>query len=126
MKKSFMKLLTCFIFVMVAVGEIMIRGVGAKPCPYCYCGVTVHVSDAVGFYDAVNNSCADTIIELDDDIYLDEPVNTGVLGVIRKNGHKIMQAYKVEHPGYYTSEPVVTYQNVWHDGWTETGYYEVF
>ena len=126
MKKSFIKFVVSFILGVFVVGAVMADRIEAKPCPYCYHGVTVHVSDAKSFYDAVNNACEDTVIELDNDIYLDAPVNTGVLGIIRKNGHKVVQVYTIQHPGYYTSEPVVTYQNVWHDGWTETVYCEVF
>lgn len=107
---------------LISIGSVK----AATPCSHCYCGVTVHVSDASTFYNTINNACADTIIELDNDIYLDTPVNVSVLCNIEKNGHKIMQKYVVEHPGYYTSEPVVTYKNVWHEGWTETGYCEVF
>lgn len=153
MKKHLSRFLSCLIL-----GFFGLTNVGvteAAPCPYCYCGVTVHVADACSFYNVVNNACADTIIELDNDIYLDAPVNLNFWGNIRKNGYKIIERYTVEYPGYYTTEKiishipnppravynvfgvvigyeevpdteVVTYENVWHPGRTEIGYREVF
>lgn len=126
MKRFLMKVMSYMIFGALFLGVPAKSFAKTSPCPYCYCGVTVHVSDASTFYNAINNACEDTIIELDNDIYLDAPVNINFPDNIRKNGYKIMQKYVVEHPGYYTSEPVVTYKNVWHEGWTETGYCEIF
>lgn len=126
MKKSFMKIVASFILGILAVSGATANNVEASPCSYPYCGVTVHVSDAKSFCDAVSAACEHTVIELDDDIYLDAPLNANILGSVIKNGHKIMCAYTVQHPGYYTVEPVITYQNVWHEGWTETKYCEVY
>lgn len=153
MKKNLVRLLSCLIL-----GTSVLSSAGvtqASPCSYCYCGVTVHASDAYTLYNALTNACSDTVIELDNDIYLDGPINVNFWGSIKKNGYRIMERYTIEHPGYYTTEPiishipnppreiynifgivigyenvpdteVVTYENVWHPGWIENGYREVF
>ena len=153
MKKQLLKFLSCLILGASVLGSAGVSK--ASACPLCYCGVTVHVSDSDTFCSALANACSDTVIELDDDIYLDGPTNLNSWGVIRKNGHRIMERYTINHPGYYTTDrvvhrisnppcviydcfgeiigyedvpdtEVVTYENVWHPSWVETGYREVF
>ena len=155
MKKILTGFMTCLFMAIGILSPPLIGRAEAKSSSECYEGVTVHVSDACGFYNAVANASADTIIELDNDIYLDSPMNVGFIGSIHKNGHKVTETYTINYPGYYTVEPVIshvpnppvavydnygrvayyrsvpdtdiiTYQNVWHPERTEFVCREIF
>lgn len=156
MKKNLVKFMSCLVLgtAILSTPAVVSSEASAYPC-YCCCAPEVHVCDGNGFRYAMEEACDGTTIILDADIYLDDPVDISASVTIRKNGHKIMEYYKIDHHGYYTTESVttyisnpgydvydaygfylyhesepdtevVTYEEVWHPGWIESGYREVF
>lgn len=135
MKNIFVKFISCFVFCAIILGVPAMSPVRAYVCPHCdccCCGSEVHVSDENGLRYALEEACCGTVIVLDADIYLDDPVYISPCVTVCKNGYRLMESYKIEHHGYYAVEPVVLYPNivvyedVWHPTWIETGYHEVF
>ncbi len=155
MKKYLIKFISSLVLGVAVLSTLAISS-EVHACSCCGYGYSeIHVADASSFRWAVEQACCDTTIVLDADIYIDEPVDIGPSVIILKNGHKVMQYYKIDHHGYYSVEPVVsyipnpdmavydaygfflyyesvpdtkivTYEDVWHPGWTESGYYEIY
>lgn len=156
MKKNLVKFISCLVLgtAILSTPALISSEANAHPVHY-YCASEVHVCDGNGFRYAMEEACNGTTIILDADIYLDDPVDINASVTIRKNGHKIMEYYKIDHHGYFSLEPVTTYvtdpgydvydaygnylyhevgtttehvsyEDVWHEGWIESGYREIF